>query len=187
MFFCTKVECPLNIRHAHACGDWLRYNLIVHVFMSIVSSTLQQRRRFRFVMLPHSIRSSNTLSLGSGKPNCDIRVMLRVRCSRSYISDQIFNYYFTTKARAFSIPMINTLRIWLPGWPSGLSRWSVVRLVRATGPQTRTYVFVFHKHIFYGWAWPKILIFDWPFNLRAKNIAYGKYFIIAHVNIKGQK
>ena len=50
---------------AHACGDWLRYNLIKPVFVRLVSSTLQQRRRFQFDILSHSIRSSNASSLGS--------------------------------------------------------------------------------------------------------------------------
>ena len=88
----TAIPVPLNIRHAHSCGDWLRYYILMHGFMSLVSNKLQQRRRFRFDMLSHSIRSFNTFSLGgSGKPNCDIRVRCRVRCSSSYIYDNIFN------------------------------------------------------------------------------------------------
>ena len=66
-FFCTAAPDPLNIRLARARGDWLRYNLIMHVFMSLVSSMLQQCRRSRFDMPSHSIRSSTTLTLGTGK------------------------------------------------------------------------------------------------------------------------
>ena len=39
-------------------------------------------------MLSYSIHSSNTLSLGSGKPNGSIRVRFRVRCSSSYVESQ---------------------------------------------------------------------------------------------------
>ena len=90
---------PLNIRHAYACGDWSGYNLIMNVFMSLVASTLQRRRHVRFDMLSNPIRSSNTLSLGSEKPNCDITVRFRVSCSSSSynIFKQIFNYYIITK------------------------------------------------------------------------------------------
>ena len=67
---------------------------------------LEERRfRSRCDMLFHSIRSSNTLSLGSGKLNCVLgfsanRVWL---VSRFYIVI-LLHYY---KERAFSIPTIN--------------------------------------------------------------------------------
>ena len=41
--------------------------------------------RSRLDMLAHSIRSSNTLSLASGKPTGTLGLVFRVRCSSSYI------------------------------------------------------------------------------------------------------
>ena len=69
----------------------------------IINHACIHESRFQYATTPafpirhaaHSIRSSNTLSLGSGKPNCEIRCI--VRCSCSYILEQIFNYYITTK------------------------------------------------------------------------------------------
>ena len=143
-----------------ACVDWLRYNLIVHAFMSLVSSTLQQRRRFRFDMLSHSIRSSNTLSLGSDKPNCDIGVRFSVLCSGSYISEQIFNYYIITKRECFlntnDYYMIPAIADWSRAYVKVHLIIDQIKLVRAAGVRCADpdlIFFVFQLYICYrGWA-----------------------------------
>ena len=94
--------------------------------LSLVFTMLQQRRHSHFDMLSHSIRSSNTLSLGSGKPNCDIWVSLGLG-----VAIVIFLMKFSiiillqSVLKAFSIPTINKLRLCMLLWPSGLRRRSV--------------------------------------------------------------
>ena len=79
-----RIRLTTSIRSSTGCN----------IFMSLVSSTLLPSR---LDILSHSIRSSVTLSLGSGKPNRDFMVSFRVRCSISCIVNDIFNDYITTR------------------------------------------------------------------------------------------
>ena len=57
------------------------------------------KKEFRFCMPSHSFRSSKTLSLGSCKPNCDIRVRaVRVRISISIPIKIIIFIYYTAQS-----------------------------------------------------------------------------------------
>ena len=60
-------------------------------------------------MLFLSFRSFNTLSLGSGKPNC----VLGFSANRVWLVSRFYNFVLLHyyKTRAFSIPTINTMRL----------------------------------------------------------------------------
>ena len=86
------------------------------------------KQEFPFNILCHSIRFSNTQSLGWDKPNCDIRVSVMIGVSIGMKIKIIFhlNYYFVTQRSILllSIRTTNTHRAWALGCPSGLRRLS---------------------------------------------------------------
>ena len=96
-----------------------------------VSFSFPEEPRFhsRFDLLFHSIRSSNILSLWSDKPTC----VLGFSANRVWLVTHfyIFILLHYCKTRAFSIPTINTMRLYLLSWLSGLRRRSVELEVRA--------------------------------------------------------
>ena len=85
----------------------------------------EPRLRSRFDMLFHSIRSSNTLSLGSGKPNCVLGFSVnRVWLASRFYTFILLHYY---EARALLISTINTVILCVLLWLGGLRRRSVDR------------------------------------------------------------
>ena len=123
--------------------------LIMHVFMSLVSNMLQWWRSI-LDMLSYSIRSSNTLNIIIRVRQAKLTLGLGLELSVIVVIFQSnFHILHYHKVRAFSIPMINTLRLWMLVWPSGQRRRSVVRVVQMTRLWSRdkNLLFVFHKYI----------------------------------------